>query len=86
MANKPMNIADVLSSVANSIREADMKDGMTIEEMVLALGKPRDWIQDHLKLLAAAGQLVVGRKLQMNLEGDMVPTIAYTIKTAKAKK
>lgn len=87
MATRAVNIADVLARVASSMSSAQMKEGMTIEELVLELGKPREWIQDQLKLLAAVGQLKVGKKMQMNLEGKMVPTLAYTIiEGPKAKK
>ena len=87
MATRAVNIADVLAQVASKMTSAQMKDGMTIEELVLELGKPREWIQDQLKLLAAVGQLKVGKKMQMNLEGKMVPTLAYTIIEApKTKK
>lgn len=64
----------------------ELTDGLTVQELALKTGRSVEWIRSKLKLLAAAGRLVVGRKKAMGLDGRDILVPAYKIKPAEAAK
>lgn len=64
------------------LKTEEMKDGLTIEELMLKTGKSDDWLKTKLKLIQAAGRLVIGRKKQRNLQGRMIMVPSYKIVSA----
>lgn len=76
---------DAFEDLMTGLGAAQLKDGLTIEELAIKTGRDVGWVREKLRLLAAAGRLIVGRKKQMGLDGRSVMAPAYKIGSAKAR-
>lgn len=74
---------DAFEDLMTGLGAEQLKDGLTVEELAIKTGRDVGWVREKLRLLAAAGRLIVGRKKQMGLDGRNAMVPAYKIAPAK---
>lgn len=77
---------DAFEELVAGLGHKELRDGLTVEELAIKTGKNVDWVKDKLRLLAAAGRLIVGRKKQMGLDGRSAMVPAYKIAPGRSAK
>jgi hypothetical protein len=55
-------------------------EGMTRQEIADAIGRCTRWVSDKLRLLAARGKLIVGRREMVGLDGRRCRVPVYSIR------
>lgn len=81
------SLLDSLENIALSLGAGEENaELLTPEELAIRTGKSVDYIKERLKLLAAAGRLVIGKKKQMQLDGKEKMVAAYGIKSADQQR
>jgi hypothetical protein len=79
-------LEELFASLTKRKNEFGNADGlMTVEEICIKVGHAPEWVRTKLRLLEAAGRLVIGKKRIRALDGRPMMVNAYGIKMLAPK-